>query len=536
MLGAMENTRPHGLVRRCLVLLTLCAMSLPCLAQAPASAPAERRIELDLARASQPVDRFYALSVGSDYPGTLLRDDAQAHLKLAVDELGFRYLRFHGLFHDALGTVRSVDGKIVYDWTRIDRLYDQLLAKGIRPFVELGFTPDALKTSDQTLFYWKGNTSHPKTAMWNHLVDAYLRHVIARYGIDEVRSWYFEVWNEPNLKDFWEGADQSAYFDLYANTARTLKAVDARLRVGGPSTAGAAWVPELLAFCHAQGLPIDFVTTHTYGVDGGFLDEEGKQDTKLLASPDAIVADVRNVRGEIDASAFPGLPLFFTEWSSSYSPRDYVHDSYINAPYVLTKLKQVRGLAQGMSYWAYTDLFEEAGPPPSPFHGGFGLINREGLRKPTWFAYKYLNQIAGLEIPADDAQLWAAVDGERIAVLAWDWQQPQQALSNTPFYTRKLPAGSAAALAVHLKNVAPGRYRLQLHRTGYLKNDAMSLYIDMGRPKDLSAAQLSQLQAATADAAEQDRVVTVAADGVLRLDVPMRSNDVVLVTLAPARK
>ena len=403
-----------SMMRRCLLLLALCAVAMT----GVASEPPARRIELDLARAIAPVDRFHDLSVGSDFPGTLSRDDAQAHLQLAVDELGFRYVRFHALFHDALGTVRRVDGQIVYDWTKIDALYDALLAKGIRPFVELGFTPAELKTSDQQLFYWKGNTSHPKTAEWNHLVDAYLRHVIDRYGIEEVRRWYFEVWNEPNLKDFWEGADQAAYFDLYANTARTLKAVDAQLRVGGPSTAGAAWVPELLAYCKTHDVPIDFVTTHTYGVAGGFLDEMGKDDTKLLATPDAIVADVHRVRREIESSAFPGLPLFFTEWSSSYSPRDFVHDSYINAPYVLTKLRQVEGSVQGMSYWAYSDLFEEAGPPPTPFHGGFGLVNREGVRKPTWFAYKYLNQVAGQRIPVEDGQVFAAVDGDRIAVLA----------------------------------------------------------------------------------------------------------------------
>ena len=529
MLDAHAQAGTTLVMRRCLLLLALGAVA----ATGFANDFPERRIELDIARATTPVDRFHDLSVGSDYPGTLIRDDAQAHLQRAVDELGFRYVRFHDLFHDALGTVRRVDGQIVYDWTKIDALYDALLAKGIRPFVELGFTPHELRTSDQTLFYWKGNTSHPETAMWNHLVDAYLRHVIARYGIGEVRRWYLEVWNGPDLAGFWEGADQAAYFDLYANTARTLKAVDAQLRVGGPSTAGAAWVPELLAFCQAQGLPIDFVTTHTYGVAGGFLDEDGNQDTKLLATPDAIVADVRRVRREIDASAFPGLPLFFTEWSSSYSPRDFVHDSYINAPYVLTKLRQVEGLVQGMSYWAYSDLFEEAGPPPTPFHGGFGLINREGLRKPTWFAYKYLHQVAGRRIPVEDGQVFAAVDGNKVAMLAWDWQQPHQELSNTPFYTRKLPAGDAAPLAVRLENAAAGRYRLTVHRTGYLKNDPMSHYIDMGRPANLSDAQLARLQSATTDEAEQDRVVTVDVDGALDLDLAMGSNDVVVLALEP---
>ena len=516
--------------RALLALLSVVAMSC-----AAADLPT-RRIELDISAAGKPMDRFYALSAGSDYPGTLLREDSQAHLAAAADELGFRYLRFHDHFHDALGTVRRVDGQVVYDWTKLDRLYDGLLAKGIRPFVELGFTPSELRTSEQSIFYWKGNTSHPKPDMWRHLVEAYLRHVIDRYGVDEVRGWYFEVWNEPNLKDFWEHADRDAYFDLYANTARTIKAVDPMLRVGGPSTAGAAWIPELLAFCDGNGVPIDFVTTHTYGVDGGFLDEQGRQDTKLLGSPDAITADVHRSRREIEASAFPGLPLYFTEWSSSYSPRDVVHDSYINAPYVLTKLRQVGGVVQGMSYWAYTDLFEEAGPPPASFHGGFGLMNREGVRKPTWFAYKYLNRLVGREIPANDELTWASVDGRNVAVLAWDWQQPHQEVSNRPFYTRKLPARAAAPLSIHLKNLEPGSYRLKVHRTGYLRNDPLSLYIDMGLPRDLDSGQLEALQSATADEAEQDRTVRVGGEGVLRLDLAMRSNDVVLLTLEPVQR
>ena len=209
------------------------------------------------------------------------------------------------------------------------------------------------------------------------------------------------MWNEPNLSGFWEGGDQKAYFELYDLTAKTIKNVDPKLRVGGPSTAGAAWVPEFLAHVKQSGAPVDFVTTHTYGVQGGFLDENGKNDTKLDPSPDAIVGDVRRVREQISASAFRGLPLYFTEWSTSYTPRDSVHDSYISAPYILTKLKASQGLLQGMSYWTYTDLFEEPGPPTAPFQGGFGLLNPQGIRKPAYFAYKYLHALAGRQ-PRDE--------------------------------------------------------------------------------------------------------------------------------------
>jgi xylan 1,4-beta-xylosidase len=498
-----------------------------------ALASSARTLDIDVSTAAAPVDRFFDLSIGADFPGTLIRADSQAQLTTVRDELGFRYIRFHDIFHDVLGTVRVVDGRTVYDWTKIDSLYDQLLAKGLRPFIELGFTPQAMATSSQTIFYWKGNTSHPKPDDWRGLIDAFVRHLRERYGAGEVQQWYFEVWNEPNLAGFWERADQTAYFELYANTATTIKAIDPALRVGGPSTAGAAWVPEFLAYVARHKLPVDFVTTHTYGVDGGFLDEHGKEDTKLSPSPDAIIGDIRRVRAEIAQSPFPRLPLFFTEWSTSYTPRDSVHDSYISAPYILSKLKASQGLLQGMSYWVYTDLFEEPGPPPTPFHGGFGLMTREGIRKPAWFAYKYLHALQGKEVPTTDAQSLIATDGAQTAALLWDWKQPQQTVSNRSFYTKVLPTTDAPTASLRFKSLSPGRYRLQVKRTGYRANDAYTAYLDMQSPVDLSEDQLRQLRALTRDLPEQDRRIDVNKNGNLELEVRMRTNDVVLVTLQP---
>lgn len=504
---------------------------------AQSAQPSVRVIVADTAKSTGPVDRFFDLSVGSDYPGTLIRDDSQAQLKTVVDELGFRYIRFHAIFHDVLGTVRVEDGKTVYDWTKIDQLYDDLLARHIKPFVELGFTPKALATSENKIFYWSGNTSHPKPEGWHDLIVAFIHHIELRYGKDEVRSWFFEVWNEPNLSGFWEGADQKAYFELYDLTAKTIKAIDPQLRVGGPSTAGAAWVPEFLAHVKQSGAGVDFVTTHTYGVDGGFLDEEGKSDTKLSPSPDAIVGDVRRVRQEITASAYPGLPLYFTEWSTSYTPRDFVHDSYFSAPYILAKLKASQGLLEGMSYWTYTDLFEEPGPPHESFHGGFGLLNREGIQKPAYFAYKYLHALQGKSLATSDPQAMLAVKDGNVSAVIWDFEQPEQKISNRPFYTRLLPAHPAAPVRLVVKHLTPGaEYRLEVRRTGYRKNDPLSEYIDMGRPKDLTPEQLARMKELTRDLPETDKVVRGGTDVSVECTVSMNSNDVVLVTLTKVGK
>ncbi len=497
---------------------------------APALPP--RTLALDLAQPGAPLDRWFDHCVGADYPGTLQRDNCLAQLKTTVAETGFRHLRFHAIFHDVLGTVKRDGERLVFDFSAITRLYDALLARGIKPYVELGFTPEALATSAQKIFYWQGNTSHPDPAGWRALIDAFTRHLIARYGAEEVRQWHFEVWNEPNLDGFWEKADQAAYFSLYVDTARTLKAIDPGLRVGGPATAGADWVVPFLAHAHAQGAPVDFITTHTYGVEEGFLDEFGQSDRKLSNSPDAIVGDVRRVREQIQASRFPGLPLHITEWSTSYNPRDLVHDHYISASYVLAKLRAVRGLAQSMSYWTFSDLFEEAGPPPTPFHGGFGLMNREGLRKPAYFAYKYLHALQGRELvlPAGTDAL-AATEGRRTTVLAWDWAEPHQDVSNRGYYGRVRPTVPARPLQLRLRGMAPGRYRVTVQRTGFQANDATSAYQQAGSPEKLDDALLQRLHDLTADRPERAQRATVARHGQFQLTLPMRRHDVVLVTI-----
>lgn len=531
LLKEISMTLPSLNRRAALAGLTLTGVMAGWAAKAASQA---RQAVLDLRQATQPLDRFFDLSVGADYPGTTIRDANLLQLKQAADELGFRYLRFHNIFTDAFGTVKMKDDKLVYDWTKVDELYDTMLKDGIKPFVELGFTPDALKTSDQTIFYWKGNTSQPRLDLWKQLVGDFTRHMIARHGLDEVRSWFFEVWNEPNLAGFFQYGDQEAYFALYGLTARTLKAIDPGLRVGGPATAGAAWVPEFLAYAKATNAPVDFITTHTYGVDYGYLDEEGKMDLQLSKSPDAIIGDVKKVRAQIEASAFPGLPLYFSEWSTSYNPRDLSHDSYIAAPYILSKLKALQGIAQGMSYWVYSDLFEEPGPPSKPFEGGFGLMTKDGIRKASWFAYKYLHALQGQEIPCTDSQVWAAKDGDAVSAVAWDFQLPdQQGRSNGTFFSRLVPNATSRPIDFDIEGLKPGVYTLSVQRTGYRKNDAYSAYIAMGSPKTLTPDQLRDLQALTLDRPELNRTLTVGRDGKAHLKLAMNSNDIVLVRLTP---
>lgn len=514
-----------------LALAAFAAMS-PSFAQQPV-----RAVAVDMTKVIGPRDMAWQDCVGADHPGILLRPDNLAHLKLAHDELGFKFIRFHGILHDDMEAYREIDGKPVYNFDKIDAAYDAILKLGMKPFVEIGFMPNDLASGTKTIFYWKGNGSPPKDwGKWTDFMGAFARHLEARFGVDEVRSWRFEVWNEPNLDGFWTDGDQASYFKLYVATVKAIKAVDPALLVGGPSTAGAAWVPEFLAHAKAAGVPVDFVTTHAYGVDGGFLDENGEGDNKLSPKLSSISFDVFNVRSQMALSGAARLPLYFTEWSTSYNPRDPIHDDYLSAAFILDKLKQTEGAAQSMSYWTYTDLFEEAGPPPSSFHGGFGLVNREGIRKTAFFAYKYLNRLGSQALDSSDTRTILSRQGNSFAGLFWDYTTPDQKESNRPFYRKLRPAAAAAPVDLKVTKLKPGSYRLLVYRTGFKANDAYSRYIEWSMPKDLSADRIATLQTLTADRPEIDVKVSVGANGTFRRTLAMRANDVVLVNLVSVKK
>ena len=502
-------------------------------AQARTETARRRIIAVDYRRVRGPRDSFVQLVVGAGRAAEGLRADWQRDLALVQRECGFRYLRFHGLLQDELG-VYSEDrqGRPIYNFQYIDAVYDAILKAGMRPFVEFGFMPQRLASGEKTIFWWKGNVTPPRDyAKWEELIRALVRHWTNRYGHDEVRRWYFEVWNEPNLKDaFWTG-DEAEYFKLYDVTARAVKSISSEYRVGGPATAGRAWVPEMIEHARTASVPLDFISTHDYGVRGGALDAEGTQQLFLDVSLDAIVAGVREVRSQIKRSAMPDLPLHYTEWSTSYSPRDPVHDAYISAAYIVSRLKGIKGQAQSMAYWTFTDIFEENGPVPSPFHGGFGLINFQGLRKPSFYAYQFLNRLGNVELVSTDEGSWATRGGGGVQLLFWDYTPPQTTESNQVYFKRDLVSKSLPDVQVSMAGLPPGRYLMEVHRVGYGVNDVYTDYLKMGSPASLTREQVSFLAQRNDGRPVLTERVRVGKTGLMVRSFPMRENDVYLVTL-----
>ncbi|WP_315927286.1 GH39 family glycosyl hydrolase [Mesorhizobium sp. SP-1A] len=352
------------------------------------------RFSCDLNGPATELPHFWEHTVGSGHATLALRADWQAQLKQAHDELGMRHVRFHGILCDDVGTLIGEGDALFYSFFNADLIFDFLRSIGMRPFVELSFMPGVLASGDKTVFHYRANVTPPKDyAQWAVLIRKLVSHWVERYGLDEVRQWFFEVWNEPNLTAFGSGR-QEDYFELYRYTAEAIKGVDKQLRVGGPATADNAWVEDFLNFCRAANLPADFVSTHHYPTDD-FGQPGDDTEAQLAASKrSALRGEARQVREQAG-----DVPLYYTEWCTSSNPRDPMHDEPYAAAFIVKTVLEANGLVQGYSYWTFSDIFEENYFPSVPFQGGFGLMNIHGVAKPAYRAFQLLHELGTELLP-----------------------------------------------------------------------------------------------------------------------------------------
>jgi xylan 1,4-beta-xylosidase len=357
------------------------------------------RIEIAAGKPIGTVEQYWTKCVGSCHAATALREDWRRQLKTCRDEFGFEYVRFHGLLDDDMSVcVRRDDGSIEFSFFNVDSIFEFLLEIGMKPFIELSFMPSALASGPKTVFHYRGNITPPKSYdQWGDLIGALAGHLVQRYGVEEVRTWFFEVWNEPNLDIFWAGSQQE-YFRLYQSAALAIKKVDTRLAVGGPATAIDAWIPELRGFCGKQGVPLDFISTHHYPTDASYGLGLNMEEQMARSERGVLGARVRKALDE----AGP-LPLYYTEWNCSPSPRDPYHDAPYSAAFIVKTITDNLGLLDCYSYWTFSDIFEESGFSSIPFHGGFGLLNIHGIPKPSYRAFQLLSRLRGerLEVTVD---------------------------------------------------------------------------------------------------------------------------------------
>lgn len=423
--------------------------------------------KIDVTKKGESFDHYWSVGVGAGRVNEGLRAGWLEHLQLVKEHCGFQYVRMHGLFHDDMFTYfTKPNGKVVYNWQYVDEVYDRMLDMGVKPFVELAFFPKDIAAKDsKTQFWWKANVSVDRNnfGKWHDLVKAFTQHVVDRYGIDEVLTWYFEVWNEPNLTGngaFFHGT-KSDYFRLYKEAANAVKSVDSRLKIGGPATSNfiadrrhdgevldhsksrfypqdqinkqqweGIWIKDFLRYCEKENLPVDFISTHPYPTDYA-LDPETGRGKDAIRYVHSLKDDITWLRKTLAKSKYPNAEIHLTEWSTSPNSRDRNHDILPPAAYIIKANLDCIGMAHSLMYWTFTDVFEEKGGGESIFHGGFGMINFQGLVKPSFHAYRMLHRLGDEKLYyADPLFVSRSSKTGKIAAIAFNY--PAEYEQNVP--------------------------------------------------------------------------------------------------------
>ncbi len=446
--------------------------------------PAHEEIVVDAHAAGAPFPHSWEEMFGSGRANLAMRADYQSDLRRVKRVTDFRYVRFHAILDDENGVYsEDAHGNPAYDWSYVDHIYDALLANGVRPYVEISFMPKALAAHpDYQGFWYRPIISPPADyAKWDALISAFARHLVERYGINEVANWYFEVWNEPNI-GFWSGKPtQKSYFELYDHTARALKAVSPRIRVGGPATAQAAWVGDMIAHAAENHVPLDFVSTHVYGDDSA---QNVFHDHRDIAPHQMVCAAVNKVHNEILRSARPNIPLIWSEFNASYANYQSVTDSIYMGPWLADTISNCSTETKMMSYWTFSDVFEEQGVIKSPFYGGFGLVAEGGIPKPSYDAYMLLHELGDerLPAPANEALVTRRADGT-LVIAAWNLVEPDA-------------TGSEKTVTFDLKGVSKDAFAA-IRRVDAKHGDTLAAWKAMGSPKYPTQQQIAALRQAS---------------------------------------
>jgi xylan 1,4-beta-xylosidase len=448
--------------------------------------PAAEEITVDANAPAHPFPHFWERMFGSGRAILSLRESYRNDLRETKRITGFEYVRFHAILHDEVGVYdEDKDGQPIYNFSYVDQIYDGLLENRVRPFIELSFMPKKLTSDPNALhpFWYKQNVAPPKGwNKWEQLIENFTRHLVDRYGVDEVAQWYFEVWNEPNI-DFWAGnPKEETYYELYDRAARAIKRVNPRLRVGGPATAQAAWVDRFLAHCKEKNVPVDFASTHVYGNDKA---EDVFGTHEKIPRTQMACRAVKKVHDQIAASPYPNTPLIWSEFNADYSNDRKVTDSAFMGPWMADTIRQCDGLTRMMSYWAFSDVFEEQGVVKTPFYGGFGLLAERGIPKAAFNGFALLHQLGEerLQVNTESALVTRRKDGS-LAIAAWSLFLPEE-------------TGSPKTFTLHFKNLG-GAHSARITVVDGEHGSPLPEWDKLGRPALPSLQQIEALRKAAA--------------------------------------
>ena len=478
-----------------------------------------------------------------------MREELRNQLRMVQKDIPFEYVRFHGILSDEMMVYNEDStGHVEYNFSYVDELIDFLLKNKLKPFLELGFMPEQLASEKIHLFFWKANISLPRNMeKWTNLIKSFATHLIERYGIQEVQTWYFELWNHSSMF-----SRLSDCFAFMKNTYHAIRTVNPKLKIG--TSIGFTELEDFISYTQRETMVFDFISFTAYIISVNIQDQTKHELNELISVSDTqyipqnlfkfcTYAEENHIGKTIDAFIhmlnkhnYKTPEIFISEWNSTPVPSDLLHDTCFKSAFLTKNIIENFDKVGGMAYWAFSDVFEETKTNHSTFHGGMGIITNNGIKKPGYYAYQFLNKLGNEMIARSDDYIVTRGPNASIQILAYhychfivpDLKCEGNDITSEDRYHVFLEKTKEACFVIKgLK----GKIIEKIYRINREKGSAYDTWLEIGAPKVMLYDEVNYIVSKSIYGYE---IKEIYADGDLIIEERMQSHEVLFIELLPA--
>lgn len=469
-------------------------------------------IKIDLRQKKEKINHKWKRLTTIGRAKDALNNDIQNQLKIIQKEIEFKYIRFHGIFNDEMKVYDEDDsGNIIFDFSEIDKLFTFLDSINLKPFIELGFMPSKLAKEQNKIFDRPMIISPPKDInRWNTLIEAFINHCISRYGLKEVETWYFEVWNEPEVVNLFGFKDVNEYYNLYENTYNTIKSISKDIKVGAPGInficcGSYKWTKDFYDFCSSKNIDPDFIYSHSYTY---IVDKDIKEININSLSENGILPEDENfLSNYIDELDNKGKEInkkdkdiYITEWNSSPSHRELTHNTCYKSAFIVKNIVENMDRTESLAYWAISDFIEELPLPKDEFHGGVGLITINSIKKAAYNAFYLLAKLGNMVIDKGEGfYVTKSSIGYQMILYNYCHFDKIYLYMDTSKITQEdrykvFKNDNSKEFNFVLENIDSGNYEIKEYRVNRNHGSSFDAWVEMGAPKYLEQEELEYLK------------------------------------------
>ncbi len=444
----------------------------------------------------------------------LLSDEVARVLRRIQNEIPYKYIIFHGILSDDLMIYDELsDGKPVLSFTLLDKVLDFLQSIGLKPVIQFSFMPSALASDPKkTNFFMKYNTSLPKNyEHWDFLIESFVRHCVSRYRADEVQTWPFCLWNEPDTTPQMFGFDdQKAFFKLYERTYKIVKNILPSVHFGTPSLMFLPddpldWYRPFFEYCHKYSVCPDFLNIHYYD-DDLVLDKNypvGNVLNRLSLDTNSFAKYIQEMYSRLNTYGIEHLPVYMTEWNLTVNQRNLINDTCFKSCYLAKNLLENYDALESFGYWSVSDFVNEIQLSGDLFHGGLGMFTINGVPKPIYYAFRLIAQLSQEKIGSGDG--WFATkspDNQSIKIILYNYSHYNKLLASGELFdinleNRYTPFSDLqpCQVCVTFTHLNPGTYRIIESFINREHGSCYDSWINMGAPKNIYPKDTDWLKA-----------------------------------------